>query len=137
MSRHLALTLVVFIISVGLHAYLNLHLGIRGIVEPWSMVWWKYQLLPLFNGLSAVLPGALVGFVAGRHGLLLGALVGFLGHIGGVVAWSGPAQEASLTLYALSYSAVSALGHTVLSAAGGAAGQVLRSNKSLERTRDR
>ena len=143
MNRRGITILIAVAAMAGLHCYLNQPGG--ALPEPWHMPAWKWQILPLIAGLSAVVPGAVVGFIAGRNGLLLGAAVGLAGHVAASGFWyaDGPASVGSwfnsvqLKLSSLFYVVVAALGHAVLSAAGGAAGQVLRSNKLLERTHER
>jgi len=135
MNRRLIITLLALALAIPLHWYLNTPSG--GIPEPWHMPRWRWELGSLFTGLFTVVPGLAVGFVAGRHGLLLGAVVGYLGHMLGT-PWSAILDPQQSNVPAALLSALLApLGHAIISAAGGGAGQLLRSNTSLERTRER
>ena len=107
-NRRILITFIALAIAIPLHWYLNAPSG--AIPAPWHMPRWRWELMSLFTGLFMVVPGFAVGFVAGRSGLLLGAIVGYLGFSLGTP-------------------------HAVISAAGGGAGQLLRSNTSLERNR--
>ena len=135
MNRRLVVTLIALAVAIPLHWYLNLP-DSGAIPEPWSMPRWRWELGPLFTGLTMVLPGTLVGLVVGRNGILLGAVVGFMGHVLAAPPLELANQLPSNVAAQLLSAALAPLGHTVISAAAGGAGQLLRSNKSLERTRE-
>src|SRR5262245_56219767 len=116
---------VAFAIAVALQAFLD-DGSPSGIIEPWSVPARKWQLLPLITGLSVVAPGVLIGLCAGKRGILLGALVGYAGAMIGSPLWSGGFVTVSDTLGSALLVSLSALGHTVICAAGGAAGQLMR-----------
>lgn len=122
MNRRLLITLATVVFAILLHWYLNTPRG--GIPEPWDMPRWRWELLSLFTGLYTVMPGMVAGLIAGRHGLVLGGIVGYLGHLLGT-PWSVvlDPQQADVPT-ALISSLLAPLGHAVISAAGGGAGQL-------------
>ena len=131
-NRRVAITLLTLTVAILLHWYLNLP---RALAEPWITPRWRYELGPLIAGLSAVLPGALVGLVAGRYGIVLGAVVGYVGHVLGAAPLELEDRTASSIRLQILGAALEPLGHAVLSAAGGGAGQLLRSNNMPQRSR--
>jgi hypothetical protein len=121
MRHRFVLTLGALIATTLLQWYLNMP-------APWPIPQWTSQLGPLIGGLKEVIPGALIGFVAGRHGLLFGAIVGFIGRLAVTVPVYLKDQAGSSTSLILLHTAIAALGFAVVAAAAGGAGQLLRSN---------
>ena len=123
MKRQLIFTLTALIAGALLQWYLNLP-------PPWHfpVPRWRMALMPVEGALKGVLPGAVAGFIAGRHGLLLGAIVGFLGHLAVMVPMYMEVEAASSMFVVLSHAALASSGFAVVAAAGGGTGQLLRSN---------
>src|SRR5690348_4693121 len=86
MNHRKIVILFALVVMSGLHWYLNQPGG--ALPEPWHMPAWKWNLLPLIAAVSAVTPAAIVGFIAGRNGLLLGAVVGLAGHVAASGFWT-------------------------------------------------
>jgi hypothetical protein len=84
-------------------------------------------------------PGFLVGWVAGTRGTILGLAAGAFGSLIYSVAFATTLQTPANPYLPNPWSWVvgEVLTQAILAAVAGAAGQLLRSNKSLERTRER
>jgi uncharacterized membrane protein YeaQ/YmgE (transglycosylase-associated protein family) len=102
---------------------------------------WVVSLGILSRTILTLLPGFVAGLIASSKGILLGFAVGFLGAaIAPIVL--GPLGEATLAdqfsglVKYWGFTLVWALSTGLFCAAAGAAGQLVRSNKSFERTRE-
>jgi hypothetical protein len=83
-------------------------------------------------------PGFLIGFVAGTRGAILGLAAGAFGSVIYAVAFATTLQTPAHPYLPNPWSWVvgEVLTQAILTAVAGSAGQFLRSNKSLERTRE-
>jgi MFS family permease len=100
-------------------------------------VWIEPALMALYN-LGLLIPGLVAGWVAKTRGILVGFLAGVLGGIAnsaatGIITWAHILSSRSQWLWLLGIGI--ALG--IPCAIAGAAGQLLRSNYRIERTRER
>ena len=120
MRRHAVVTLVALIAATLLQWYMN-------TPAPWPPPQWRAHLGSLLGGLKEVVPAALVGFLAGRNGLLLGAIVGLIGRLAVTIPVFMNTEARSSTLVILSHAILGSLGFAVVGAAAGGAGQLLRS----------
>jgi hypothetical protein len=121
MSRRFALKIAAILGGTLLQWYVQLP-------PSWPIAPWRLEISPIIGGLSAVLPGVLVGFVVGRSGLLLGALVGLLGRLALTVPLILSSNPDASIFAILPHPVLSALGFAIFAAAGGGTGQLLRSN---------
>jgi hypothetical protein len=97
------------------------------------------MLLDLLLAAASLLPGFCAGLIAGRRGILLGTLTGLIGSLTYSVLFMGARLYSLHSWHAFTLSTAflwfwsAGPGLTLKCAAGGAAGEVLRSNKRLER----
>jgi hypothetical protein len=99
------------------------------------------------RGLEVIVPGLLVGLIAARHGILLGALAVWLAEVARHIVWASTSGDFAVSagqhaggadyLYFAGTIAWLSLSNAFVGAASGGLGELLRSNKSLEQTRDR
>jgi hypothetical protein len=84
-------------------------------------------------------PGILVGWLAGTRGAILGLATGAFGSVIYSVAFATTLQTPAHPYLPNPWSWVAGevLTQAIVTAVAGSAGQLLRSNKSLERTRER
>jgi hypothetical protein len=124
MKRPFIFAFAALVVGASLQWYLNLP-------PPWlthfPIPMWKLRVAGVWGGFKEVLPGAVAGFIAGRHGILLGALVGFLGRVAVTIPLHMEIEAGSGTYAAVSHAALAALAFAVVAAAGGGTGQLLRS----------
>jgi hypothetical protein len=126
MQRQLIIALTALVLATFLEWYLRLPANFPfSFDHPPSE--WLLRLYGIWGAFKLVLPGAVAGFVAGRHGLLLGALSGFLGNFAcGLPLWLVIEAETS-TYVVVAHVAAMSLSRAVVSAAGGGTWQLLRS----------
>jgi len=130
--------LLVYVIVKFIQPDLQAALMRASTFAPYSSGLLEASATILLQTLLVLVPGLVTGIIAPSRGMLLGFSVGVVGGLLSQLIFSaGIARSPPLLSYQWSIALSLDMSAGILCAAGAAAGQLVRSNKSLERTRER
>jgi len=129
--------IVVYLLIQCLQPMLNAAIMRLTLDENLIVQLWAVPLVTLSKTILVLLPGLVAGLLVLRHGIVAGFVVGTIGDLLATLMGLTSGQSSTDLYFSWFVAIPQAISAGMFCAVAGAAGQLVRSNKSLERTRGR